>query len=60
MRALHIRLCYITKNNRILFSFINSEIFKIAEWILKLDAGDGFEPPMLRAYETAVVTTLPA
>jgi hypothetical protein len=25
-----------------------------------MDAGDGFEPPMLRAYETAVVTTLPA
>ena len=27
---------------------------------LNLEAGTGFEPVMLRAYETAVVTTLPA
>lgn len=25
-----------------------------------MDAGDGFEPPMLRAYETEVLATLPA
>ena len=25
-----------------------------------MDAGDGFEPPMLRAYETGVLATLPA
>ena len=33
---------------------------KVAERILKLDAGDRFELPMHLAYETGVVTTLPA
>ena len=32
----------------------------VAERSLKLDAGPGFEPGMRRAYETDVVTTLPA
>ena len=32
----------------------------VAACILKLDAGPGFEPGMHRAYETGVVTPLPA
>jgi hypothetical protein len=35
-------------------------ILSIAACILKLDAGPGFEPGMHRAYETGVVTPLPA
>ena len=31
-----------------------------AEPNLKMDAGPGFEPGMLRAYETGVLATLPA
>ena len=32
----------------------------VAERSLKWDAGPGFEPGMLRAYETGVVAALPA
>ena len=34
----------------------NKKVFKFAELILKLVAGVGFEPTMLLAYETGVVT----
>jgi len=50
----------IRRIQQVTLCFFPIKVVLIAESNLKMDAGDRFELPMHLAYETGVVTTLPA